>query len=316
MTRSGNDGPRPAGRPGRALAAAAVLALAAGAAALRAAPATGSGAHPVTGGYGFALAAAFALGAGYTAARYRTHIRLTLSQTPGTAVDRLRTATAVILFTGAAAVPLALILLNRRASDPQGEAADPPAPSPLPVTPSPLAAPHTRQPHPAGNGLHLDLGLLLMITAAVLLIGAAVALALLFTRLLRTAEPAPQVSAGPPADPADDALAEALAAGRGALHGDDARAAIIACYAAMESSLGAAGVARERSDSPTDLLRRTAERALPDAGAAAVLTELFREARYSTHPMGAGELAAARGALDTVSAGLAAHAAGREAVAQ
>ena len=93
MTRSGNDGPRPANRPGRALAASAVLALAVGAAGLRTAPGTGT--HPLTGGYGFALPVLFALGAGITAAKYRSHVRLTLSQTPGTAVDRLRTATTV-----------------------------------------------------------------------------------------------------------------------------------------------------------------------------------------------------------------------------
>lgn len=75
------------------------------------------------------------------------------------------------------------------------------------------------------------------------------------------------------------------------------RAAIIACYRAMESSLGTAGVEHRVTDAPEDFLSRAAGSgiALPDA--AWQLTELFREARYSTHPMTADQRERAAGAL-------------------
>jgi hypothetical protein len=75
----------------------------------------------------------------------------------------------------------------------------------------------------------------------------------------------------------------------------------------MESSLAQAGVARERSDSPSDLLQRATGRDLPGLGTqdAATLTDLFREARFSSHPMTARHLDAARRALDSVTSALA-----------
>ncbi|MFE7749425.1 DUF4129 domain-containing protein [Streptomyces sp. NPDC057428] len=72
---------------------------------------------------------------------------------------------------------------------------------------------------------------------------------------------------------------------RALLDGTDARAAVIAGYAAMEASLAGSGVTRRASDSPQDLLERAVAGGLPTEAAAAALTALFREARYSTHPM-------------------------------
>ena len=66
-------------------------------------------------------------------------------------------------------------------------------------------------------------------------------------------------AAEPPYHPDEeqDVLAQAVDSGRRALlDGDDARAAVIACYAAMETSLAASGIARRASDSPQDLLER------------------------------------------------------------
>nr|WP_237555284.1 DUF4129 domain-containing protein [Streptomyces sp. SID4948] len=74
----------------------------------------------------------------------------------------------------------------------------------------------------------------------------------------------------------------------------------------MEQSLAASGVARKASDSPRDLLERGADSGLLTGTSAATLTDLFREARYSTHPMGdahrdraAAALAEIAGRLDT-----------------
>jgi uncharacterized protein DUF4129 len=99
---------------------------------------------------------------------------------------------------------------------------------------------------------------------------------------------------GTPDDPAH--AARAIDSGRQAMRDlDDARAAIIACYAAMEASLAEAGAAREIAETPDELLARVA--GMVNAAAAASLTALFYEARFSTHPMSAERRYAAEQAL-------------------
>ncbi|MEV7499139.1 DUF4129 domain-containing protein [Streptomyces sp. NPDC093018] len=111
-------------------------------------------------------------------------------------------------------------------------------------------------------------------------------------------------------------LTRAVDSGRRALlDGTDARAAVIACYATMEESLAASGVARRASDSPQDLLERAAAGGLPARAAVVELTALFREARYSTHPMDDGHRERAAAALTEIADGLRSRAPGAEAVA-
>jgi Domain of unknown function (DUF4129) len=291
-------------RTGGVLAVCAAAALALAAVGLRAAAGSalhGSGAN---GGVSFALGTLFAIGALVAATKYRTHVRST--QVRAAAVDRLRTATVAVLFVAAVLVPAALITLRHGVTSGTGKpGAYPSVPGRDSGAPSRPALVEPTSPG-RGNGLHLNLGVLMLIVAA--LIAAATIAAVLFVaaRLLRNT-PAPQAVslAHPPESGAEDeALADALLAGRSALEGDDARAAIIACYAAMEDSLGQAGVARERADSPTDLLRRAVARDAVDRSAATALTDLFREARFSTHPMDAGHLAAASRALDAITASI------------
>jgi Domain of unknown function (DUF4129) len=101
-------------------------------------------------------------------------------------------------------------------------------------------------------------------------------------------------------------LLEAVESGQSALRQlDDARAAIIACYVAMERSLAEAGTARDAADTPYALLIRAADRGLIRTAAAARLTELFYEARFSSHPMPADRRDDARRALAEVAASLA-----------
>jgi hypothetical protein len=101
----------------------------------------------------------------------------------------------------------------------------------------------------------------------------------------------------PAAGDDESKLLEAVESGQSALRRlDDARTAIIACYVAMEQSLARAGTARAVADTPDELLARAADRGLVTGGAAAWLTALFYEARFSSHPMqptarGAAELA-------------------------
>jgi len=117
-----------------------------------------------------------------------------------------------------------------------------------------------------------------------------------------------------PPEPAEDAeaaeLATAVEAAQAELAapGTDARSAILAAYAAMATSIEAglaargghpAGQARP-SDTPTELLDRAVSSGLVGAGPAATLTGLFREARFSRHPMGEPARRAAEAALVSV----------------
>jgi hypothetical protein len=100
-------------------------------------------------------------------------------------------------------------------------------------------------------------------------------------------------------------LREAVESGWSALRQfDDARAAIIACYVAMEQSLGRAGAARAVADTPDELLARAADQGLVHGDAAARLTALFYEARFSTHPMPFAKRDEAQQALGELAASL------------
>lgn len=117
----------------------------------------------------------------------------------------------------------------------------------------------------------------------------------------------PGLSAGsdPGVDEAADELARAVASGRTALRDiDDGRAAIIACYVAMEQSLAQAGTTRAAAETPDELLVRAVAAGLVRRGPAALLTELFYEARYSTHPMPVSKRDQAEQALTSIAAEL------------
>jgi hypothetical protein len=95
------------------------------------------------------------------------------------------------------------------------------------------------------------------------------------------------------------ALAEGLAAGSDALRaGTEPRAAIIACYAALERGFAAAGSAPDVADTPAEVLTRATEAGLVRSASAEVLTSLFRRARYSTELMTSADSAAAASALE------------------
>jgi len=105
-----------------------------------------------------------------------------------------------------------------------------------------------------------------------------------------------------------DELREAVESGRAALAGiDDARAAIIACYVAMEQSLAERGTRRAVADTPDELLARAVAANVVRRDAAGRLTRLFYEARFSTHALTGGQRAAASAALDELAAELAAE---------
>ncbi|MDH6126378.1 DUF4129 domain-containing protein [Kitasatospora sp. GP82] len=256
------------------------------------------------------LAVGWLAGAARFAARYREAADRLVGPSPR--AERLRSAAAVLLTGGAFAVPLLMFVFYSQTSTGPLPEVDPPPPSQSPspnpgqpiqqVVPMPGESPQRSE--PASSFAHFGV--------AALVVVAVVGAVLVWLRM-RSARRRPAVTASSDTATAEEALAEAVESGLRALRGDDARTAVIACYAAMERSLGASGVTRRISDSPTDLLERAvADGAVPGVHARA-LTGLFREARYSSHPMDDTQVQKARAALDAIAARLAERA---EAAAQ
>lgn len=88
------------------------------------------------------------------------------------------------------------------------------------------------------------------------------------------------------------------------LHVGTPRNAIVQCWARLEAVIIAAGVPRLASDTPTDLVARTLASLAVDPLAIGELAALYREARFSSHPLGEPQRQAAIVALDSVRAEL------------
>ena len=177
----------------------------------------------------------------------------------------------------------------------------PPQPS---VSAKPIPKHRTLPPQASrsGPGFDVPLSVILYVLLVILLV-AAVLLSIWWSRRFRPSFGG-KTSGFLAEDPED--LREAVESGRLALRTvDDARAAIIACYVAMESSLAERGAARAVADTPDELLARATTSGLVRGTAAARLTALFYEARFSSHPLGRGQRDAAEQALDELAAALA-----------
>jgi hypothetical protein len=177
-------------------------------------------------------------------------------------------------------------------------------PQPVHAPPQPLHPSRLPQkfPHAGGSGLRIPLGPILyglLITALV----AAVVISIWWSARLRRPAGRPELTDDLTAD--SENLRDAVVSGRAALAElDDARAAIIACYLAMERSLAERGTARGVADTPDELLARALATGIARGTAARRLTALFYEARFSSHPLGPGQREAARRALDELAAEL------------
>jgi hypothetical protein len=148
------------------------------------------------------------------------------------------------------------------------------------------------------------------------LVSLAIAVVVIWTvMLLRRAgfwrQVRPVLSATEPADeesaelPGAAVLGSAVRAGAAALTAaNDPRTAIIGCYEAMEMVLAEHGSARNEWDTPTELLQRAVAAGLVKSDAAGALTGLFREARFSHHPLGEQDRVAAVDALTRLRAEL------------
>jgi len=167
-------------------------------------------------------------------------------------------------------------------------------------TVGPIKARPSAQPAGGGGSLHIPLGPILYALLIVAIVAAVVVSIWWSTRLRRPALPLVIEDVSTAED-----LREAVDEGRAALAGiDDARAAIIACYVAMERRLADRGTARGAADTPDELLGRAVAAGAVRGGAARRLTALFYEARFSTHPLGARQRDAASAALDELAAEL------------
>lgn len=161
-------------------------------------------------------------------------------------------------------------------------------------------------PHGGGGSLRIPVGPILYGLLIVALMAAVVISIWWAARLRRAAQAAPMAD-----DLAEDSagLRDAVESGRAALatEMDDARAAIIACYLAMEASLAERGTARGVAGTPDELLARAVTSELVRGGAARRLTALFYEARFSSHPLGRDQRDEASQSLDELAAELGAE---------
>jgi hypothetical protein len=212
-------------------------------------------------------------------------------------VQRVRGVLRAALLAGLVAIPAVLIL------------AVPLHPHPLPPRPQPAQAQPTalptvtRPPQPA-PAFRLPLAGILYALLILALIGGIVACVALLRRRQPEHDLMPPEEASVAEGQRSD-LRDAISSGRRALAGlDDARAAIIACYVAMERSLAAAGADHEAADTPDEFLARAAAAGLVRGAAAGELTRLFYEARFSAHELTTAQRDAAQGALDQLAADL------------
>ncbi len=82
------------------------------------------------------------------------------------------------------------------------------------------------------------------------------------------------------------------------------RNAVVACWVALEDGLAASGVVPERSETSLDLTVRVLTRWDVDPATLNVLAELYREARFSRHPITTAQRDAAVRALNDIHASL------------
>jgi hypothetical protein len=204
-------------------------------------------------------------------------------------VLRLRGLIGAALAIGLIGIPVLLLLANL--PKPHGQR-----------HPNPFQRPgHGRRLPKAGPALHLPIVGILTTLLVIAIVAAIVVCVIVLRRWTGYAAKAVLE----PEDDDEEKLREAVESGRAALRElDDARAAIIACYLAMERSLASAGAARTAAETPDELLARAARAGLVRGEAAGRLTALFYEARFSSHPLPASSKTEAQRALSELAASL------------
>jgi uncharacterized membrane protein YhaH (DUF805 family) len=179
----------------------------------------------------------------------------------------------------------------------------PPSTAPTPATNG------SRPPQPPGVGADRDV-LRYLIAATVAMFVLIVVGAVAGTRRRRVPEPpfvAAEISRPPTAPSTSESLVRAAEVGLAEI-GDrsrEPRAAIIACYAAMERELSRVpGAVPQDFDTPTEVLARAVESHALRGDSAAELVNLFEEARFSPHVMSEAHRESALSVLQLVLADL------------
>jgi hypothetical protein len=114
-------------------------------------------------------------------------------------------------------------------------------------------------------------------------------------------------AAGRPEQAAEDLadqLAQAVDVGLDTLGEGPVADAVIRCWLAMRDAAIAAGVRPRRSDTPAEFVRRVLASSQVHPAPLRDLADLYREARFSVHPMTETHRTAARSALESVRADL------------
>jgi hypothetical protein len=175
-----------------------------------------------------------------------------------------------------------------------------------PITPS--ARPPPRD---APTGAHVHrLTALPAVTVAVGAIALLILLVVLVGTARRPGHTPGRVGMPAPTDGDENRAAAQLTveAGRAALAGPlDPRAGVVACYAALERAMAASGAPPQGSDTPAEVLARLAGAGTAARRAASALTTLFREARYSPHPVAEADRRAADALLAELEIALKGH---------
>jgi hypothetical protein len=269
-----------------------------------------------------------ALAALGTAARGITHLSTAGMLAAGPGSVAFIAGVAAVAVACLALIGLLVLLASRRRRRPGDESSRDPEPVPwwaraiallaalaliaLPITaivvllhgrrsghrpPAPVAPVVPRLPGAAPSAGLADTAFLLgAVTALAVLVVGALVVAALWLRGRRRARAIPDRPATAPSP-----LAVAVAAGAAALSATaGVREAIIACYAAMEATLAAAGSPRRAADTPEELLTRAERDGIIRTPAARRLTALFREARFSPHRLAGTQRDAALAALDDI----------------
>jgi hypothetical protein len=211
--------------------------------------------------------------------------RQAIGHRDGTAWTRFDSGLFTVLALAVVGLPLLLMLASRPGGGPSQQQVRPvterPLPQPTPHVTPPTSAP--AKPVHGGAGLPLEIIGIVLVTALLVAITVLLVRAWPSLRVILRRGAAPVVQGTALED--DEALAVAVDAAQEVLLDiADPRAAVIACYAAMEQSLRGAGVPRLPADSPEELLERASASGLIGSPAAGRLTDLFLEARFSTHP--------------------------------
>ncbi|WP_050669020.1 DUF4129 domain-containing protein [Luteipulveratus halotolerans] len=185
---------------------------------------------------------------------------------------------------------------------------DPPTPPQAATTTSESATSATPPSGSAGGAGGTPLGSLVaaLFTAAVVIalialtvaVGRAVLAALRGRRLRRSR------ALHDPVPPVAEAVAESRHAQHAALLEGAPSNAIVACWVQLEQSVADAGVHRAPSETSAELTLRVLDDLDTDREALRILAGLYREARYSQHPLTEDHRRRAQDALDRIHAHL------------